>query len=215
MNKKFHDKLKTLFADKGLSKEELERLAEIGSQNLTEASTDEEIDNAASGVTPFVELMQKVGNRYATSVEKKYEGYVKPVEKQSVSELKSKPVETESKPKDVTPTKADINKLIEASVAEALKPFRQQAEAKRLQALLDGNEKVKAIPKAFRRNYKLEKEEDLENVANRIESDYTALKQELVNSGEFVAPPSTSTKEEEGSELIKELQGMSKDNSTK
>ena len=52
--------LKPLLASKGFSKEELESLAEIAAKNLTEASTEEEINNAASGIIPYADVMQKV-----------------------------------------------------------------------------------------------------------------------------------------------------------
>ena len=45
-------------------------LAELIAKNLDDASTDEEINNAVSGILPYAELMQKIGNRYAADIEK-------------------------------------------------------------------------------------------------------------------------------------------------
>ena len=64
--------LKPLVASKGLSKEEVEGLADIAVKNLTETSTDEEIKNVADGLVSYADLIQKAGNRMVTAVEKKY-----------------------------------------------------------------------------------------------------------------------------------------------
>lgn len=208
MNEKILKMLKPLVADKGLNKDELESLANIAGKNLTDASTDEEISDVVNGITPFVELMQKVGNRYATAIEDKYKGWVNPngaKQAQSKSEVTAKKNEQETAPAF---TADDIQKLIEAKVAERMKPFELQAEAKRLKSLLDGNERIKNIPLSFRQNYHLEKEEDLESVANKIESDYAALKQEQLRSGEFVAPPTSSQLADDNDALIDKLQKM-------
>lgn len=208
MNEKILKMLKPLVADKGLNKDELESLANIAGKNLTDASTDEEISDVVNGITPFVELMQKVGNRYATAIEDKYKGWVNPngaKQAQSKSEVTVKKNVQETTP---AITADDIQKLIEAKVAERMKPFELQAEAKRLKSLLDGNERIKNIPLSFRQNYRLEKEEDLDSVANKIESDYAALKQEQLRSGEFVTPPTGSQPADDNDALIDKLQKM-------
>lgn len=208
MNEKILKMLKPLVADKGLNKDELESLANIAGKNLTDASTDEEISDVVNGITPFVELMQKVGNRYATAIEDKYKGWVNPngaKQAQSKSEVTAKKNVQETTP---AITADDIQKLIEAKVAERMKPFELQAEAKRLKSLLDGNERIKNIPLSFRQNYRLEKEEDLDSVANKIESDYAALKQEQLRSGEFVTPPTGSQPADDNDALIDKLQKM-------
>lgn len=63
MNKKVFNALKTLYADKGLSQTELEELAGIVGQNLSEDASEDDINNAASGVSAYVNIMQKFGNR--------------------------------------------------------------------------------------------------------------------------------------------------------
>ena len=72
MNKKVFNALKTLYADKGLGQTELEELAGIVGQNLSEDASEDDINNAASGVSAYVDIMQKVGNRYASAIEAKY-----------------------------------------------------------------------------------------------------------------------------------------------
>ena len=191
--------LKPLLASKGFSKDELEGLAEIASKNLTEASTEEEINNAISGVVPYAELMQKVGNRMVSSVENKYRGWVDP------KSIDQKP-EPEPEPKGLTPE--DIHKLIAEGIEAGLKPYKEREEKQRLQSLLYSHEKVKCVPEMFRNKYNIEKEEDLESVAAQMESDFTALKQSLITSGEFVAPPQSGNGAGEVDDLITKLQNM-------
>lgn len=209
MKEKVLGVLKPLLANRGFNKEELEGLATIVSQNLTEASTEEDINNAVSGVVPYADLMQKVSNRMVTSVENKYKGWVDPtkVEPPKVEKPKNEPT--------VAPSLEDIQQMIseqvQAGIAAGLKPYQEREERSRLQNLLYGNEKVKGIPEVFRSKYTLDKEENLDALATQIESDYTALKQSLVTSGEFVAPPKGGNAAGETDDLIDFLQnGMHK-----
>lgn len=192
--------LKPLLASKGFSKEELESLAEIAAKNLTEASTEEEINNAASGIIPYADVMQKVGNRMVTSVENKYRGWIDP------KSIEPKPEPKPQEPKGLTPE--DIQKLISEGIEAGLRPYREREEKQRLQTLLYSHEKVKSVPDVFRNKYSIEKEEDLEVVATQMENDYTALKQSLINSGEFAAPPQSGNGAGDVDDLITALQNM-------
>lgn len=195
--------LKPLLASKGFSKEELEGLAEIAAKNLTDASTEEDINNAVSGIVPYAELMQKVGNRMVTSVENKYKGWVDP------KTIEPKKTEPEPKPEPKGLTAEDIQKLISDGIEAGLKPYREREEKQRLQTLLLSHDKVKSVPEVFRSKYALDKEENLETVAAQIESEYTALKQSLLTSGEFVAPPQSGNGGAgEVDDLISKLQNM-------
>lgn len=193
--------LKPLLASKGFSKDELEGLADIAAKNLTEASNEEEINNAVSGIVPYAELMQKVGNRMVSSVENKYRGWVDPKSIEQTPQPKSEP-----EPKGITPE--DIQKMIAEGIEAGLKPYREREEKQRLQTLLYSHEKVKSVPDMFRNKYSIEKEEDLEAVAAQVENDFTALKQSLVTSGEFVAPPQSGNGAGEVDGLIGKLQAM-------
>ena len=103
MKKKLIQVLKTLYASKGFKANELEELADVLSSSLKEDSTDEEISNVANGAESYVNMLQKVGNRYASAIEEKYKGYVKP---NTIEEDKTKPIE------ENTLTKEAIAKLI-------------------------------------------------------------------------------------------------------
>lgn len=204
MKEKVLNLLKPLLAAKGFNKEELEGLADIASKNLTDASTEEEINNVVNGIVPYADMMQRVGNRYASTVEKKYEGWVKP---QSNPEP-PKPNEPPKPVESTGMTPEDIQKLVDEKVQAVLKPYQERDEKQRLQNLLYSNEKVKSIPDVFRNKYSLEKEEDLDNVVTQIETDYAALKQSLVTSGEFATPPASGNGTGDSDDLISALQTM-------
>lgn len=205
MKQKVLAQLRTLYASKGLSKEELESLAEALAKNLTEESTDEDVSNAASGASPYVELMQKMGNRMVTAATKKYEGYVSPTELaekiKQAKEQKEPPVE--EKPKGLT--QEEIQNLITEGIAAGLKPYQEEKEKARLASLLLSDERVKKVPEAFRKSYVLEKEEDLESVASKMEADWTTTKQSLIRDGVFAAPPETGNHDTETDELIEKM----------
>lgn len=204
MKEKVLNLLKPLLASKGFSKEELEGLADIATKNLTDASTEEEINNVVNGIVPYADMMQKVGNRYASTVEKKYEGWVKPKDEPTPPAPKEEPKPSENQGLSAE----DIQKLVDEKVQAILKPYQERDEKQRLQNLLYSNDKVKAIPEVFRNKYSLDKEENLDTVVTQMETDYAALKQSLVTSGEFAAPPSSGSGAGDSDDLISTLQAM-------
>ena len=199
--------LKPLLASRGFNKEELEGLAEIAAKNLTDASTTQEIDDVINGIIPYADLMQRVGNRMVSSVEHKYKGWIDP---SKVEPPKQEPPKQEP-PKQEEPkglTAEEIQKLISDGIAAGLKPYQEREEKQRLHTLLNSHDKVKAIPEAFRSKYVVEKEEDIDNVATQMEADFTELKQALITSGEFVAPPTSGGGSSETDDLINMLHAM-------
>ena len=200
--------LKHLLQTRGFKTEEIEGLANLGVKNLTDASTDEEITNVVNGMIPYADMMQKVGNRYASSVEKKYEGYVNPT---PAPDPNPNPVPNPTPP-PVNPTPAvsmeDIQKLINQGIAEGLKPYQEKEERQRLQTILNSHDKVKSIPEAFRSKYTIAKEEELETVASQMETDYATLKQELIISGVFAEPPASGGAAGESDDLMAALKQM-------
>lgn len=204
MKQKVLTLLKPLLASKGFSKEELEGLATIAAANLSEASTDEDVNNAVSGVVPYADMMQRVSNRMVSTVEAKYKGWVDPTKV------------VEPKPTEVVAQKPsysmeEIQKLIADRVSEIeadIRSIREKEEKQRLQTILYAHEKVKSVPEAFRRNYTLDNEDNLEVVASQMENDYTALRQELLKSGEFATPPQQGGVVGDTDDLIQKLQNM-------
>ena len=200
MKKKLIQVLKTLYASKGFKANELEELADILSSSLKEDSTDEEISNVANGAESYVNMLQKVGNRYASAIEEKYKGYVKP----NVTEDKTKPIE------ENTLTKEAIAKLISEGIAEAIKPIQQQRESERLSQVLSSNEKLKGIPAKFISRYKLEKEEDLDNVASQIAQDYADERKAILESLGIAEPPTSGGDADSDEGFAKLMQGAQK-----
>jgi chromosome segregation and condensation protein ScpB len=205
MKKKLIQVLKTLYASKGFKANELEELADVLSSSLKEDSTDEEISNVANGAESYVNMLQKVGNRYASAIEEKYKGYVKP----NVTEDKTKPIEENSL------TKEAIAKLISEGIAEAIKPIQQQRESERLSQVLSSNEKLKGIPAKFISRYKLEKEEDLDNVASQIAQDYADERKVILESLGIAEPPTSGGDADSDEGFVKLMQGAQKALETK
>lgn len=199
MKKKLIQVLKTLYASKGFKANELEELADVLSSSLKEDSTDEEISNVANGAEAYVNMLQKVGNRYASAIEEKYKGYVKP----NVTEDKT-PIEENSL------TKEAIAKLISEGIAEAIKPIQQQRESERLSQVLSSNEKLKGIPAKFISRYKLEKEEDLDNVASQIAQDYADERKAILESLGIAEPPTSGGDADSDEGFAKLMQGAQK-----
>lgn len=205
MKKKLIQVLKTLYASKGFKANELEELADVLSSSLKEDSTDEEISNVANGAESYVNMLQKVGNRYASAIEEKYKGYVKP----NVTEDETKPIEENSL------TKEAIAKLISEGIAEAIKPIQQQRESERLSQVLSSNEKLKGIPAKFISRYKLEKEEDLDNVASQIAQDYADERKAILESLGIAEPPTSGGDADSDEGFVKLMQGAQKALETK
>lgn len=205
MKKKLIQVLKTLYASKGFKANELEELADVLSSSLKEDSTDEEISNVANGAESYVNMLQKVGNRYASAIEEKYKGYVKP----NVTEDKTKPIEENSL------TKEAIAQLISEGIAEAIKPIQQQRESERLSQVLSSNEKLKGIPAKFISRYKLEKEEDLDNVASQIAQDYADERKAILESLGIAEPPTSGGDADSDEGFAKLMQGAQKALETK
>lgn len=175
MRKKLINALKTKYADKGFNQTDLEGLADILAKTLSEEATEEEIGNAAGGAAPYVELMQKVGNRYASQVERKYAGYVKPeTENETATETKTGGGSASGL------TLEQVSELLSSKIADALKPFQEAQQAQKLSTLLASQPQLKAIPSKFVSRYKLEKEEDAQTLAAQIEQDFANERKEML-----------------------------------
>lgn len=175
MKKKLINLLKTSYSDKGFNATELEGIADllITSNNLNDESTDEELSNAVSGASSYVNLLQKVGNRYASQVESKYQGYVKP----EPPEPPKKPIE-----EPATLTKEQVAEMLRTGIEDALKPYKEAETQKRLDSVLRSQDKLKSIPEKFVSRYKLDKEENAETLATLIEQEYAEERKAILES---------------------------------
>lgn len=200
MKKKLINALKTLYHDKGFNQTELEELADIVGQNLTEDSTEDDINNAASGASVYVGFMQKFGNRCASAVENKYKGYIKP-----------EPKQPEPKKPEGTLTKEQVEEMLKTGIADALKPYKEAEQNKRLAGILSAHSKLKNIPSKFVGRYKLEKEEDADNLASQIEQDYAEERKEILSSlGISDVPPLGNGSADSDEDFLKKMQSAQK-----
>ena len=200
MKKKLINALKTLYHDKGFNQTELEELADIVGQNLTEDSTEDDINNAASGASVYVGFMQKFGNRCASAVENKYKGYIKP-----------EPNKLEPKKPEGTLTKEQVEEMLKTGIADALKPYKEAEQNKRLAGILSAHSKLKNIPSKFVGRYKLEKEEDADNLASQIEQDYAEERKEILSSlGISDVPPLGNGSADSDDDFLKKMQDAQK-----
>lgn len=191
---------KTSYAKYGFKREELTKISNLIAANLKDESTDEEISTALKNNEGYAEMMQSVYNRGVTETNKKYEGYVKP-EPPTPPTPPVPPTEPPVPPSGLTAEQ--VQKMISDGIAAGLKPYKEKEERERLNNLLQTSDKLKDVPEVFRKQYHLEKEEDLDNVLTKITNDYTALKQTMVSSGQFVEAPTPSGQGSEDDDFIK------------
>ena len=215
---------KTSFAKYGLKKDELSKLVDqiVASRGLTDESKDEDVTGAITAFEPVVGIMQSMYNRAASETTKKFEGWIDP------NDPKNKPQGTPTPP--VPPTggltqeqvqqmiaaaTANNQKAIQDAVDAAVAPFKEKEEKARLATMLQGSEKLKDIPEVFRSRYQLDKEENLDATAQKIADEWTALKQTLVSSGQYVEAPRTTSPKDEQDDFAKRMQGFAERNAPK
>ena len=174
MKKKLINLLKTSYADKGFNQTELEGIADLLANNLSEEATDEELSNAVSGAASYVNLLQKVGNRYASQIEDKYKGYVKPNPSPT-------PATDPPKPNGGI-TMEQVQEMLKTGIAEALKPYQEAEQQKHLSSVLMAQDKLKGIPEKFVSRYQLDKEENAVTLASQIEQDYAEERKAILSS---------------------------------
>lgn len=220
-----HAASKTSFAKYGLKSRELSTLVDqiIANRGLTDESKDEDVNGAITAFEPVVGLMQTMFNRAQIETEKKFEGWVDP-SKQTPPAPPTPPtppvapegaLTAEQVQKMIAEASVNSQKAISDAVAQALAPYKEREEKARLTSLLQGNEKLKDIPEVFRTRYQLDKEENLDATVQKITDEWTALKQGLVSSGQYVEAPKATSKADEQNDFIKAMQGYSERNAPK
>lgn len=210
---------KTSFAKYGLKKDELSKLVDliVASRGLTDESKDEDVTSAITAVEPYVGMMQSSFNRAVSETTKKFDGWIDP------NDPNNKPTPPISPTPPVPPTgltqeqvqqmiAENTKKAVSDAVAAAIAPYKEKEERARLNDLFGKSDKLKDIPEQFRSRYQLDKEENLETLAQQCADDWTALKQSLVASGSFVEAPKATSLEDEQNDFIKKMQGFSERN---
>lgn len=189
MKEKILQALKTKYT--GVQSLILDRVADDLAKTVTdEAAIETAVGGVGGLITTFSSILQSEGDKRATSaVATAISGY----EKQH--NLKDgKPIEA---PKPADPS--DISAIVAQAVKAAMEPMQQklnQYEQKGNTDVLVGKLKAKMseekIPETFLKGRTIETEEMLGTVFAEIKSDYTAVKQNLVNEGVVVEPPKQS-----------------------
>lgn len=214
--------VKTSFAKYGLKKDELSKLVDliVASRGLTDESEDEDVTSAITAVEPYVGMMQSSFNRAVSETTKKFDGWIDP------NDPNNKPTPPAPPTPPVPPTgltqeqvqqmiAESTQKAVSDAVAAAIAPYKEKEERARLNDLFGKSDKLKDIPEQFRSRYQLDKEENLETLAQQCADDWTALKQSLVASGSFVEAPKATSKEDEQNDFVKMMQGFSERNAPK
>lgn len=213
---------KTSFAKYGLKKDELSKLVDliVASRGLTDESKDEDVTSAITAVEPYVGMMQSSFNRAVSETTKKFDGWIDPNHKPTPPAPPTPPVPpTGLTQEQVQQMIAEATKTTQQAVSEAvaaaIAPYKEKEERARLNDLFGKSDKLKDIPEQFRSRYQLDKEENLETLAQQCADDWTALKQSLVASGSFVEAPKATSPEDERNDFIKRMQGFSERNAPK
>ena len=220
MIKKFLEVLKPLLKDKGLSKEEIESLANLYGKNLTETSTDEEIDNLAKSVVPFAEIMQKSASRQVTAAREGFKNFKSPEDVEKLLAEAKEGKKSEEKQEGGL-TLEQVQQLVSQAIVNETKglkdkiaEYEEKERTSQLKSMLYAHSKVKDIPDFFRSHYSLDKEEDIEAIASKIETDYATMKQKLVQQEGFVEKPKAGGIGETD-DLIARMHKMAEDASAK
>ena len=189
MKEKILQALKTKYT--GVQALVLDRVADELAKTVTEETA---IETAVGGVggliTTFNSILQSEGDRRATEASKTAVGNY---EKQH-NLKEGKPIEA---PKPADPN--DVATIVANAVKAAVEPlqneinqFKQKGSTEALTAKLKAKMAEKKIPEAFLKGRTIESEEKLDIVLSEIESDFTAVKQSLINEGVVVEPPKGS-----------------------
>ena len=216
---------KTSFAKYGLKKDELSKLVDliVASRGLTDESKDEDVTSAISAVEPYVGMMQSSFNRAVSETTKKFEGWIDPNDpnhKPTPTVPPTHPIPStgltqEQVQQMIAEATKSTQKAVSEAVAAAIAPYKEKEERARLDDLCSKSEKLKDVPQQFRSRYQLDKEENLETLAQQCADDWTALKQSLVANGSFVEAPKATSPEDEQNDFIKKMQGFSERNAPK
>lgn len=213
---------KTSFAKYGLKKDELSKLVDliVASRGLTDESMDEDVTSAITAVEPYVGMMQSSFNRAVSETTKKFDGWIDPNHKPTPIVPPTPPVPPtgltqEQVQQMIAEATKSTQKAVSEAVAAAIAPYKEKEERARLDDLFGKSEKLKDVPQQFRSRYQLDKEENLETLAQQCADDWTALKQSLVANGNFVEAPKATSPEDEQNDFIKRMQGFSERNAPK
>jgi hypothetical protein len=185
----FKDKIlaQLLIKHAGVSKLILEKIAESLSKTVTDetkiADAITALDNLPISVTDYAGLLQVEGDRRVTDLQKEHAKEIDKLKKQAPAKPVKEP-EADEIPAWAKKLQEDNQALIERLTAKEAAETRQSLTTK-----LFSDPTLKDIPDSFRNKFSVEKEDDISVVAAKIVSEYTALKQDMVNKGVVTEAP--------------------------
>ena len=188
MKEKLFEALKTKYTQFGFSARTLEQVADYLGQTVTEEAN---IEPAVTGAEPLLKAFQGDIDKRVTEA----------VTKVKAEQRKADPEPPKDKPKD------DDVPAWAKTMMERLESFERKESQAKLSAQLK-SKIADRVPESFLkgRAITITSEADIDKLATDIESEFTALKQEMVNQGVFVETPKRpQTPGQEGVELAKRI----------
>lgn len=173
MKEKILPALKTKFKDFGFSAKTLEQVAEYLGQSVQD---DTAIEPAVNGAEILLKAFQSEIDKRVAAVTPKPDPKPEPKPEPTPEPVNNKPEDALAKALE------QINKRLEM--------FERKEQAAALQGKVNAALKEKGIPESFYRGrVTIDKPEDIENVIKQVDEDFTAMRQELVNSGVIISTP--------------------------
>lgn len=172
-------KLRAKFA--GLPAHLLGRIADSLAKTVTTEDQIEgkitELDNLPIPLTDYATMLQTEGDRRVTEAQTKWkkENPGQPLPNNE------DPNKDKNKDQSTDPNAALAEQLKQLSTQ--LQALQQKQVTETLTGKLKERLKDKKIPEVFISKYSVLKEEDLDSIAAAVETDFTAMKQELANQG--------------------------------
>lgn len=188
MKEKIFDQLKTKYAQFGFSEKALTGVAEYLAATVTE---EQGVEPAVNGAETLLKAFQGDIDRRVT---------------EAVNKVKSERKQENPEPPKEQPKDDEIPAWAK-SLADRMESFERKTSQERLQQQLFAR-LADRVPDAYLkgRAINITKEDEIDQLASRIEGEFTALKQEMMNQGVFVeAPKKSQAPGQEGVELARRI----------
>lgn len=189
MKEKILEALKTKFS--GVNANILNRVADKLSKTVT---TEDQVQTAVDGVT-FQNVLESYGDSRATEASSSaVQNYEKKHNLKEGKVVTTPPVNEPPKLDDDAPAWAKALIQQNQELVTKVANFEKKGTTDALVARVQKNLNDKKIPASFLkgRTIEIESEDQIETVTKQFEDDYTAFKQDLVNSGTVVDVPANS-----------------------
>ena len=197
MKKKVLTAMKPKVIALGFTKEELESAADTVAGNLTEESTDEEINASIDAVIPYLKLGQKMATRAINAAKNESEEAKRQAEEEARKKAEEEAAASgESKN---NPSPADIAKIVAEAVSAAVKPLNDKLgefeSDRRNKSYVEGlKERLKDVdPEHYAlalEGKTFENEDAVEEFATKVEASWKSFTERHAKEGLSFTPPS-------------------------